>query len=320
MIIRILWLCLFSLFGSALYAEEVKVYIEQIADHPALDQTRDGIIEALKQAGYNEGHNLDLRIESAQANPSLAQQIASNYIASHPDVVVGIGTVSAQAFSRYALRGETKLVFSSVTDPLGAGLVRSLEVPDNNTTGVSNFVALEPQLQLFKQLLPTMQKLGFLYNPGEANSVSLLKKIEELAPRFNMEVIGQIASKTSEVPQAAAQLASKVDAIFISNDSTALSALSTIIKAADAAKIPVFVSDTDTVRLGAVAALGPNQYQIGIQTGKMIVRLLQAKDKEMESVEFPRSTELYLNLDAAKKIGLHIPDSVRKKATKVMGG
>ena len=295
-----------------------KVFINQFVEHPALNRTTEGIIAGLKQNGYQKGVNLDLRIESAQANPALSSQIASKFINQNADVVVGVATLSAQSFAKYAKDNKTKLVFSSVTDPLQAGLVRSLNHPNNNTSGVSNFIALEPQLELFKKIQPKLKRLGFLYNPSEANSLSLITQLKVICAKLGLTLVLQAANKTAEVPQAATTLANRVEAIFISNDSTALSALSTIIKASNKALIPVYVSDTDAIALGALAALGPNQYKIGLQTAHMIARTLKGENTGMIPVEFPKETELYLNEAAAQKLGIHLPIDLKNKATKLI--
>ncbi|WP_052045922.1 ABC transporter substrate-binding protein [Candidatus Paracaedibacter symbiosus] len=297
-----------------------KVYISKIADHPALDATTNGIVAALEIKGYKQGKNLDLRIESAQGNPALAQQIAAKYSNQNPAVVVGVGTVTAQSFAKHAASKKVKLVFSSITDPLKSGLVQTITAPNNNTSGVSNYIDLLPQLELFKKLQPSLKKLGFLYNPGEANSVILKEKLEELCPQLDLILICQAVNKTADVAQNATKLAQNSQAIFISNDSTALSSLQSVIKAATRAKIPVYVSDTDAVALGAVAALGPNQYEIGLQTGYMIARLLNGGDIAVEQIELPHKTDLYLNVDAAARIGIIIPEELTKLATKVIGG
>lgn len=295
------------------------ILVSEVADHPAFQQTIKGIIDALAINGYERNQNLVLRVESAQANAALAAQIANKYINQNPDVVVGVGTIAAQSFAKAAATGKVTLAFSSVTDPLGANLVKSLDAPGNNTSGVSNFVALEPQLKLFKQIQPNLKRLGVLYNPGEANSVSIIKKLEKITPAYGITLVKQTATKTADVAQNAVKLAQNTDAIFISNDSTALSALQSIIKAANQANIPVYVSDTDTVAEGALAALGPNQYQVGFQTGEMIVRVLEGANMGNEPVEFPSKTDLYINLAAAKKIGITIPKQIQQEATKIIG-
>ncbi len=316
---------IFSLLMMLIFAGKVfaiqdvkKVYISQFVEHPALDMTVKGIIDGLEQNGYKRGVNLELRLESAQANSALASQIAAKFVGQNADIVVGVATISAQSFAKYAKENKAKLVFSTVTDPLKAGLVRSLEEPGNNSSGVSNFVEIEAQIKLFQEIQPDLKRLGFLYNPSEVNSLSLIKKLEEICPKFGITLVLQSANKTSEVSQATTKLAANVDAIFISNDSTALSALQAIINCATKVKVPVYVSDTDAVELGAIAALGPNQYKIGLQTAQIIVRGLKGEDLGKIPVEFPTQTELYLNEDAAQKIGIHFKDEVRGRAAKII--
>lgn len=315
------WIYIFSLglMINGVAAEKMKkVCVNQFVAHPALDATTKGVIDGLAQQGYTQGRNVEVRVESAQANSPLASQISMKFVSQGADVVVGVATVSAQSLSKYAKEQKTKLVFSSVTDPLGAGLVQSLEKPGDNTSGVSNFVALAPQLHLFQQIQPQLKRLGILYNPSEANSLSLIKQLQALCAQQGIVLVLQAAHRTSEVAPAATKLAAHVDAIFISNDNTALSALQAIINAGNKAKIPVYVSDTDAVALGALAALGPNQYNVGVQTGKMVARCLNGTNPGEIPVEFPERTELYLNESAAEKIGLQFPPALQAAATRII--
>jgi putative ABC transport system substrate-binding protein len=304
--------------NSPIEKRKVKIYINQLVEHPALDATTKGIVEGLSDAGYIEDYNLDLKIESAQGNVSLAGQIANKFVSNEPDIVVGVGTVAAQSFVKYAREGKTKLIFTTITDPMGANLVSNLEQPGGNISGVSNFIPLGPQIEMFKRVKPNMQKIGFLYNPGELNSISLIKKLRKICPKHGIELISMAASKSSEVAQTAIKLSSSVDAIFISNDNTALSALPVIVKAANAQKIPVFVSDTDIVVDGAIAALGPNQYSIGRQTANMIIRVIKGEDTSKMAIEFPQETELVLNLKVAEKLGVILPKDLIAEAQVVI--
>ena len=311
---------LFILGTCSLYAADSikKVCIQQFMEHPALNRTIQGIIDGLKRKGYKQGVNLDLSVESAQGSPALASQIAVKFLGKNPDVVVGIATVSAQSFRKYTKSKKIKLVFSSITDPVKAELVKSLNKPGNQTSGVSNYISLEPQIKVFRTIQPSLKRLGFLYNPGEVNSLSLIKELEDLCSKFGISLVLQAATKTSEVSQAATILASKVDAIFISNDSTALSTLQTIIQAAKKVKVPVYVSDTDALEQGAVAALGPNQYKIGLQTAEIIIKCFKGQDLDSIPVEFPDTIELYLNEEAARSIGIEFPDSLKMHAAKII--
>lgn len=295
-----------------------KVLISQVVEHPALDSTTKGIMDGLAQNGYTRGVNLDIRIESAQGNPALAAQIAAKFMNQNPDVVVGVGTLSAQSFAKYASVNKVKMVFSSVTDPLQAGLVKSLNEPGNNTSGISNFVALEPQLQLFKKIQPSLKRLGILYNAGELNSVSIIQHLEVLCPKLGIVLVKQTANKTADMAQAATKLAGRVDAIFISNDNTALSALQSVLMASNKAKIPVYLSDTAAVERGALAALGPNQYQVGLQSAKLIARSLKGDAIGTIPVAFPTKIDLSINEEAAKNLGIHIPSDIRHQATQII--
>ena len=273
----------------------INILISQVVDHPALNETTRGIIDALKDAGYSANTGTEIRVESAQGNMALASQIASKFMGQNPTLLVGVGTISAQSLASAAKKRGIPVVFSSITDPLGAGLIKALDNPGTGMSGVSNFVDIEPQLRLFQKLQPNLKKLGILYNPGEINSLKIVRELEKICPKLGIQLVKQGLTKTSEAGQQATKVAAQVDALFISNDNTALSCLQSILGAARKRKIPVYVSDTDAVALGATAALGPNQYQIGRQTGAMIVRVLKGADINKMPVEFPSQTDLVIN-------------------------
>lgn len=295
-----------------------KVMISKVIDHPALNATVDGIIDGLAEAGYKRGVNLEVRVESAQASVANAAQIANKFVAQKPDVVVGVGTISAQSFTKYAALNRVKLIFSSVTDPIAANLAVSEEKPISNISGVSNFTNLEPQLQLFKDLQPGLKRLGVIYNPGEINSISMIRKLEKICAQYNLILVKQTITKTADAGQAVAKLASNADAIFVTNDNTALSSIQSIIQIAQKHNIPVYVSDTDVVEAGAVAALGPNQYEVGRQTGRMIAKVLEGTEVSTIPIEFPEKNDLIINLDAASKVNITIPRAKLTQAANII--
>lgn len=291
-------LCIGSICFTATASPTKKVLISQVIEHPALDATTRGIIDGLAKKGYKRDVNLDLRIESAQGNAALAAQIANKFAMQKPDVVVGVGTLAAQSFGKYTANDTVKLVFASVTDPS--------KISTKNTTGMSNFVKLEPQLQLFKKLQPNLKRLGILYNPGESNSVAIVNQLEALCPKFNIILVKQAVPKASEVPQAAKKLTAQCDALFISNDNTMLSAMQSIVKAVNAKRMPLYLSDTTAVAGGAVAALGPDQYSIGLETGIMIAKILDGQDIATIPVKFPSKTDICINSAAAQLAGIKV--------------
>lgn len=303
---------------SASYAEMKKVYVNQIVEHPALDQTAKGIKDGLEKRGYKQGENLDFRVESAQGNIALSSQISTKFVNQGADVTVGIGTPSAQSLVKAASEGKTKMVFSSITDPLSATLVTKLSGSNSNVTGMSNKVDVVPQFELFKELLPNLKTIGFIYNPADANSIQQLQDVNVASEKLGLTIVPQAVNKTSDVPQAATRLAGKTDALFVYGDNTTLAALESVIMAANKEKKPVFVADTDAVELGALAALGPNQYDLGLDTAVMIADILDGKDINSIDVGFPNGLELFINQDAADKLGYTFPDAVKAKAAKVI--
>ncbi len=296
----------------------IKVLVSQSATHPALDATTKGALDAIKAAGYTEGKNLTTRIESAQGNAAIAAQIASKFVTQKPDIIIATATLSAQSFVRYAKIGDVKVVFCTVTDPLAASLVDTLEKPGAAMSGVSNFVDLEPQMLLIKQFQPNASKIGILYNAGEINGVAIADKLDNVCQKLRLTLIRQTITKTADIPQATARLAQQVDAIYIGNDNTALSGFQSIVAAATTVGKPVYCSDTDQVEQGAVAAVGPNQYQVGYQAGEMAVRALNGAPLVDMAVQFPSQTELYINLEAAKKANITVGDDLKAKAVKLI--
>lgn len=283
-------LTLIFLFPCSVYSASPKIMrisISQVIEHPALNETRRGIIDGLSKAGYEEGKNLILDIEFAQGKPDVAMQIAQKFIGSSPTLMVGIGTTSSQALSVLAKKKNIPVVFASVTDPVAAKLVKTLNHPGNLVTGVSNFTPLKPQFELFKKQVPNLKSLGIIYNPGEANSLVMLEKSIQIAKQMGLKIVPSPALKTSEIPLATRNLIGKVEAIFINNDNTALAAFESVVKGAAAGNIPVFSSDTDLIDRGAAAALGPNQYELGLQAANLITKILKGDNPSTIPVEFP---------------------------------
>lgn len=286
------------------------IAITQIVEHPALDRTREGIYASLAERGFaHKKRNIRIIFESAQGELVLASQIAQRFIGLKPKVIIALGTTSAQAVMAANQRTKIPLVFASVTDPLGAGLVNDLNKHNSSITGVSNWLELKPQLEKFSQMLP-LKRLGIIYNPGEANSVSIVKTLRKVGQTMGIKIETSPASTSTEVAQATAAIIKKVDALFISNDNTALSAFESIVNVATASKKPVFVSDVDMVNRGALAALGPDQYQLGWQTGSIVADILEGKAPNTIPVEFPQKSLFIINQKMLKTLGLTIPQQV----------
>ena len=292
--------------------------IIQIIEHPALDQTRQGVMDELVDAGFIPGKTIQWDYESAQGNPALASQIIQKFVGQRARLIVAIPTTPAQAAAQITQGSNIPVVFASVTDPVGTKLVIDPKKPEGNITGVSNFIAVEKQIKTFRKILPGLKRLGIIYNPGEANSVILLEKTQSAAKAEDISLVAIPASKTSEVLTAAQNLVGKVDAIFINNDNTALAAFDAVTKVGNEHKIPVFVSDVDCLQKGALAALGADQYQLGRQAGKMVVKILKEKLKPSDiPVEWPQKIDFKFNLEVARQLGLQFEDDLISQAERM---
>lgn len=297
-------------------AQTKTVAVTAIVDHPALNAVRDGIRDELKAQGLEAGRNLRFEYESAQGNPGTAAQIARKFVGDRPDVIVPISTPSAQAVA--AATKEIPIVFSAVTDPVGAKLVGSLERPGGNVTGVSDLSPVRKHLELIHRITPKARRLGVVYNPGEANSVSLVDLLKTHVGSVGMTLTEASAPRSSDVLSAARSLVGKVDAIYIPTDNTVVSAVEAVIKVGIDAKIPIYAADTDTVKRGAIAAVGFDYYDVGRQTGKMVLRVLNGAKPGELPVQGVEITELHVNPESAKRMGVTIPQAVVAEAKVVV--
>src|SRR5690554_2550772 len=304
------------LMAGVAQADTVTLGITQIVEHPALDASRQGALDELAERGYVEGDNLRVSFENAQGDTSIAAQIARKFAGDRPDLVLAISTPSSQ--SAAAAMSDIPIVFTAVTDPLLARLVSDLEAPGGNITGVVDAPPLEAQLQLIRDMLPEARRLGVLYNPGEANSVSQAEKLEALAPELDFQLVEVTASRTSEVMGAARSLAGRVDVIYVPVDNTVVSALESVLRVGYDADIPVFTGDTSSVERGALASLGFSYYDMGRQTGGLIARILEGEDPGDIPVGSVENLELVLNRGAAARFGYEIPDTFLEQAVEII--
>ncbi|MEW5678765.1 ABC transporter substrate-binding protein [Comamonas kerstersii] len=308
-------LAIASLTGTAV-AQEKSVAVTAIVEHPALDAVRDGVQAALKEAGYESGKNLKWQYQSAQGNTGTAAQIARKFVGDKPDAIVAIATPSAQAV--VAATKTVPVVFSAVTDPVAAKLVPSWEASGTNVTGVSDLLALDKQMDLVKQAVPDAKRVGMVYNPGEANSVVVVKELQKLLPTMGMTLVEAAAPRSVDVSSAARSLVGKVDVIYTSTDNNVVSAYEALVKVGQDAKIPLVASDTDSVKRGAVAAYGINYRDLGEQTGRVVARILKGEAPGSIKPEVSTKLELFVNPAAAQKQGIELSEALIKSAAEVV--
>ena len=302
--------------GGEVATEMKAVSITAIVEHPALDDVRKGVIDELAEQGFNDGENLTLNFQSAQGNTATAGQIAKQFVADEADVIVAIGTPSAQSVA--AATSSIPLVFSAVTDPIEAKLVSKLDGSGTNVTGSSDALPYEPQIELMRQIIPSLKNVGYVYSPGEVNSTITLKNLKEKLAPMGINVLEAPAARSNDIAMAARSLEGKVDMIYTSTDNNVVSAYEALYQVAKESKIPLIASDTSSVERGAIAALGVDYYSLGRETGKIVARILKGEKAGDIPVYTPQMLNLYVSPKNAKDQGITLPQAVIDKAKEVV--
>lgn len=297
-------------------AKSFTVGIVQIAEHPALDASREGFLAGLAEAGYVEGENLTVQYHSAQGDQSIALTIAQNLVNDQVDLILGIATPAAQAAATAAEGSGIPVLFTATTDPVAAELVKDWDVPGVNVTGTSDMNPVEDQLELIQKILPGVEAIGVIYNAGEANSVVQVEIVRAKVKQMGLALEETTVSNTSEVLQAAQSLAGKVQAIYVPTDNTAVQALASILQVAEENGILVVAGEGDSVHSGAVATVGINYFTLGFETGKMAAQILEGADPAAMPVVkgMDLGVSYTVNLAAAARMGVEIPEDILAEA------
>jgi len=283
--------------------------ISDFVTHPALDATVKGFKDALAEAGFA---NITYDLQNAEGDMPTTATIAQKFAGDDLDLVLGVATPSAQALVKEIT--DKPVLFTAVTDPVGAGLVTDPNAPSANVTGVSDMQPVKPILELVTTFRPDAKNVGMVYNAGESNSVFLVKQAEKDAAAMGLTIVKAPAGTSAEVQAAAQSLIGRVDAIAVIGDNTAVTALEAIIKVCEQNEIPLVAGDPDSVKRGAVAAYGFDYYDLGKQTGAMAAEILSGTAVGDVPVEFAANLQLSVNEKAAAAQGVTIPQDLIDKA------
>ena len=290
----------------------VNIGVLQLLSHPALDSIYKGMVEELARQGYEDGKNIKIDLQNAQGEQSNLALMSEKLVSEKNDILVGITTPATLSLANATK--ETPIIMAGITYPVEAGLIASEDKPGNNITGVSDRTPIKQQLEIMKKVLPKMKKVGILYTASEDNSVKQAQEAEKLAKELGLEVKVSSIANTNDIQQVTESLASETDAIFVPIDNTIASAMSTVVKVTDAKKIPVFPSADTMVADGGVLGIGVDQYQIGVETAKVVAKVLKGEDTKNMPIVLANEGVIYLNEAKAKQLGIEIPNEVKEKA------
>lgn len=317
----VLWTVLAVLALGTLFAHgaepTLRIGITQIAPYPALDAARKGFIDYLKDNGYGAGEEVKYDIRFGEGDRAASKRIATELVKGKADLIFTISTASTQDAA--AATREIPIIFAAVTDPVFAGVVKSLENPGRNVSGVTDRSPSGKQLDLIKEIVPSAKSVGIIYNPGDVSSQVLVKDIKTEAAKRTLKVTEAFAKSLDQVLPAAKKLMGKVDVIHIPADITVIQAVPSIAKVCEAAKTPLFAATIEAVSKGAIAATALDYYELGRQAGVMALQVLQGKAKISElPVQAGKATMIAVNPGQAEKIGLKLPDTILKQASKIV--
>lgn len=307
-----------SLIGCSKNQDVTTIGIGQFAEHASLDNCREGFLAGLKEEGFVEGENLKVHVQNAQTDGGMAAQINNDFVAKKVDLICSIATPMAQSAYGAVKNTDIPVIFTAVTDPILAELAKKDKTPTGNITGTSDKLPVEKQLEMIRNILPEAKKIGILYSTSEINSVSAIEEYKELADKYGFEIIESGISTQSDIPLATDNLLEKVDCISNLTDNTVVNSLPVILDKAAKKNIPVFGSEIEQVKIGCLAAVGLDYYDLGVQTGKMAAKVLKGEKKASEMrFEIIEEASFYVNTKVAKNLGITIQEDLVNSAREV---
>ena len=287
--------------------DSYKVGVIQFAAHPSLDNCYNGIVEGLNASSIAGKYSIDL--QNGNADTASCDSIAQNMVANGYDVIFAIATPAALSAYSAAQGTDIPVIFCAVSDPVAAGLTASLDAGNKNCIGTSDVLDLDAQVNLIRAMQPDVKKIGVLYTTTEANSVSQLAQLKDVAGKYGIEIVEQGVSGAADIPQAATSVASQVDCINNFTDNNVVNNLSVLLEAANAANIPVYGSEEEQVKNGCLASISIDYVALGKTTAEIGVKVLEdAKAEEMPVGTISEGTPV-VNTDVMAQFGITLPDS-----------
>ena len=298
--------------GSANAAKGDKTYnvgIVQLVEHDALDAANKGFVDALKERGFEEGKNLTIDQQNAQADQSNLQNIGQRFINNKVDLIYAIATPAAQTVAN--LTKDIPIVGSAITDYEAAKLVKSNEAPGGNLTGTSDMNPIKEQIDLLMKIAPNAKTIGCIYTSSEVNSEIQFKAMKEYAESKGLKVEAATISTVNDIQQAAQSLVGKVDAFYEPTDNIIASAMPTLISVTNSAKKPVICGESNMVKAGGLATYGVDYYQLGKQAGMMAADILEGKAKPADMpIQFAANLKAVVNKANAAELGIALPAEI----------
>lgn len=283
-----------------------KIGICNYVDDASLNQINENIQSRLAEIGAEKGVSFEIDYNNPNADATVMNQIISNFLSDDVDLMVGIATPVAMAMQAATEDSQTPVVFSAVSDPVGAELVESLDAPGGNLTGTSDYLDTNAIMDLIFALDPDAKKIGFLYDIGQDSSTTPIAHAKEYLDAKGIEYVERTGTNAAEVAQAAeALVADGVDAVFTPTDNTIMNAYLGIYETFVEAGIPHYTGADSFALNGAFMGYGVDYANLGRETADMIAQiLLDGADPAALAVKTFDNGTATVNTETCQALGL----------------
>ena len=283
------------------HPREYAISVSQFVRHPALDALLNGFRDYLKGTEIPVSY----KVHIANGDPALNSDIAHRIDSENPDLILAISTPSSQACAE--IIHDKTILFSAVTDPVGASLVDGIDKPGAHITGMTDMSPVARQIGLMMALVPNLKTLGVIYNPDESNSLSLIEITKEVCAKQGIKLLEKTVKDRDGVALAAQSLIGKCDAVYVPADNTVVSVMEEVARICGKNRVPLFAGDVDSIPRGAIATLAIDYYSMGRQTGRMAERILKGGQPSSMPVESLQDFRIHVNTKAAELMGVELP-------------
>ena len=294
-----------------------KIGVLQLVQHDALDKANEGFMKALEDNGFKDGENIEVDYQNAAGDQSNCQTISDSFINDGKDLILAIGTPAAQAVANKTK--DIPILVTAVTDPADAGLVKTNEKPETNVSGTSDLTPVEEQIDLLKQIVPDAKTVGVMYCSNESNSILQAGIAKKAIEAKGMTYVEGTVSNSNEIQQVASSLVDKADVLYVPTDNMVSAGIATVAMVANEKNVPIICGESGMLEGGALATYGIDYYNLGYKTGLQAVKILKGEAKvEDMPIEYlaEEDLEMAVNEEAAKTLGITIPDSIMSQIKK----
>lgn len=277
-------------------------------DDASLNQIVENINVRLAEIESEQGITINVKYDNCNADANVMNQIIANFAADNVDLMVGVATPVAMAMQSATEDSKTPVVFAAVSDPVGAGLVASLEEPGSNVTGSSDNLDTNSVMNLIFAQNPDAKKIGLLYDVGQDSSTAAIEHAKAYLDDKGVEYVERTATTAEEVALAAQALVSDgVDAVFTPTDNTIMKAELAIYETFADAGIPHYTGADSFALNGAFLGYGVDYANLGRETADMIASILtEGKDPATTPVITFDNGTATVNTEICEKLGLDL--------------